>query len=143
MNFKKLNIQPEKNLDDFKTKLLQTLKIYDYKKDCLIDFEDRIDAYLNRNKDLEIEIKIDLEKFYKSIYDNKFRTLERYKREIPENYPFGASNMETQAYYDPIVCDEKYYEDVERTEKKAKTELNSMLLELEYLNSKEKIAIIF
>jgi|GEM_PF-5189977 len=143
MNIKKLKIQPFENLDDFKISLLQTLKIHDYKKNCLLDFESRLDNYLNRNKDLEIEIKIDLEKFYKSIYDKKFRTLERYKREIPKNYPWGGSNMETQAYYDPIICDEKYYEDVAQTEKEAQTELNAMLLELEYLNSKEKISIVF
>ncbi len=143
MNIKKLKIQPSENLDDFKISLLQTLKIHDYKKNCLLDFESRLDNYLNRNKDLQIEIKIDLEKFYKSIYDKKFRTLERYKREIPENYPWGRSNMETQAYYDPIICDEKYYEDVAQTEKEAQTELNTMLLELEYLNSKEKISIVF
>lgn len=143
MSIKKIKIQPHENLDDFKISLLQILKIHDYHKNCLLDFESRLDTYLNRNKDLQIEIKIDLEKFYQSIYDKKFRTLERYKREIPENYPWGTSNMETQAFYDPIVCDEKYYEDVEKTQKEAQSQLNSMLLELEYLNSKENISIVF
>ena len=143
MNIRKFKIQPNENLDNFKICLLQTLKIYDYNKNCVLDFESRLDAYLKRNVDSEIEIKIDLEKFYKSICDKKFRTLEKYKREIPENYPLGASNMETQAFYDPIFCDEKYYEDLEKTEKEAQTALNVMLLELEYLNQKEKISIVF
>ncbi|CAM3484231.1 hypothetical protein [Flavobacterium chungbukense] len=143
MSIRKLKIQPFENLDSFKIDMLQLLKIYEYNKNCLLDFETRLDNYLNRNKDTEIEIKIDLEKFYKSIYDKKFRTFERYKREIPENYPMGGSNMETQAYYDPIVCDDQYYKDVEKTEKDAQSELSSMLLEIEYLNSKKGISILF
>ncbi|KAF2516462.1 hypothetical protein [Flavobacterium foetidum] len=143
MNIRKLRIQPFENLDSFKIDLLHSLKMYDHNKNCLLEFETRLDNYLNRNKDTAIEIKIDLEKFYKSIYDKKFRTFERYKREIPENYPWGASNMETQAYYDPIVCDEQYYKDVEQTEKEAQLQLSEMLLEIEYLNSKERISILF
>lgn len=141
MNIKKLQLQPRESLDNFRIRLLRTLKIYDDKKDCLLDFESRIDNYFNRNRELTVEIEVDIPKLFKTIYDQKFRSLKRYKQEIPENYPWGGSNMETQAYYNPIVCDEKYYEDVEITKNETQLEIDAMIIELEYLNKKENIAI--
>jgi hypothetical protein len=141
MNTKKLQLQPRESLDDFRIRLLRILKIHDDKKDCLIDFENRIDNYFNRNKELKIEIEIDIPKLFKTIYDQKFWSLKRYKQEIPENYPMGGSNMETQAYYNPIVCDEKYYEDAEKTKIETQLEVDAILIELEILNKRENIEI--
>lgn len=141
MNIKKLKIQPDENFDNFKVSLLHALKLYDYNKNCLIDFDTRLKNYFNRNKDLKVVIEVDITRLHKTLYDTKFWKLDRYKQKIPENYPMGGSNMETQAYYDPIICDEKYYEDVERTQKEAQLEVSAILFELECLNRNENIEI--
>ncbi len=67
--------------------------------------------------------------------------MKRYKREIPKGYPFGASNMETQAYYDPIICDEKYYEDKEKIEHETMLNVNLLISNFEELNTKYNFKI--
>src|SRR5690606_37797919 len=124
---KKLKIQPQKNIDDFKIQILKSLNLYDCKKNCLLDYDERIESFFKRNKNLKFEIEIDKTKLFKIIYDLKWGELKEYKQEIPKDYPFGASNMETQCYYSPIVCDEKYYEAVEKTKNEAQTELEELL----------------
>ena len=133
---KKLKIQPNKNFNDFKIQILQSLKIYDHKNNCLLDYEERIVSYFKRNKNLKIEIEIDKQKLFKTIYDFNWGELKEYKKEIPQNYPWGASNMETQCYYEPIVCDEKYYDAVEKTITNTQTELEELLdnlIKLKYI----------
>ena len=136
LNKKKLKIKADSGIDEFKIDILKSLNLFDSKKNCLLDFDDRITSYFNRHKNLTIKILIDKEKLSETLFENRFYSLKRYKREIPKNYPFGASNMETQAYYDPIICDEKYYEDKKRIENEIIQELITLSSNFKELNAK-------
>ncbi|TDW52534.1 hypothetical protein EV144_1011225 [Flavobacterium sp. 270] len=142
MDIKKIKIQPEENFDNFRISLLHSLKLFDYNKDCLIDFDSRIKNYFDRNKNLKVEIEVDKTKLYQTIYNKKFWNLPDYKQEIPENYPMHGSNMECQAYYDPIVIDpKKHQENIEQTQKQTQLQVNIILAELDFLNRMENIEI--
>ncbi|MBC9795395.1 hypothetical protein [Sinomicrobium weinanense] len=141
MNIKKLKIQPNNGLDSFKIDILKSLNLYDRKKNCLLDFDLRLENYFNRHQNLKVVIDIDEKKLSKNIFKKKFWNLSEYKREIPKGYPFGSSNMETQAHYDPIVCNEKYYKDVERIKSETKEELNFLIINFEKLNMTDHLEI--
>jgi peptidoglycan/LPS O-acetylase OafA/YrhL len=141
MNIRKLKIQPDENLDNFKITLLKSLHLLDANKNCLLDFEDRIDNYFKRNKTLQVEIEIDVTKLSDKIYDNQFWNLKDYKQEIPENYPIYGSNMETQNYVNPIIVDDKFRENQEKIKKETELLVDSILAELKKLNTKENIEI--
>lgn len=141
MNIKKLKIKAHNGLDEFKNDILKSLNLYDNKKNCLLDFDSRISSYFNRHKNLIIKIEINKKELSETLFKKKFYSLKRYKREIPLGYPFGASNMETQAYYDPIICDDKYYEDKEKIEEKTILELNFFISNIEELNTKYNFEI--
>lgn len=117
MNIRKLKIQPDENFDNFRISLLKALNLFDYNKNCLLDFEDRIDNYFKRNKTLQVQIEIDVTKLSDKIYDNKFWNLKDYKQEMPENYPINGSNMETQNYVNTIIVDDKFRENQEKIKK--------------------------
>lgn len=141
MNIRKLKIQPDENFDNFRISLLKALNLFDYNKNCLLDFEDRIDNYFKRNKKLQVEIEIDVTKLSDKIYDNKFWNLKDYKQEMPENYPINGSNMETQNYVNTIIVDDKFRENQEKIKKETELLVDSILAELKKLNTKENIEI--
>jgi len=141
MNIRKLKIQPDENFDNFRISLLKALNLFDYNKNCLLDFEDRIDNYFKRNKTLQVEIEIDVTKLSDKIYDNKFWNLKDYKQEMPENYPINGSNMETQNYVNTIIVDDKFRENQEKIKKETELLVDSILAELKKLNTKENIEI--
>lgn len=140
LDIKKIKIQTS-DIECFKIELLKILSLYNYKQNCLIDFEDRLDNYFKRNSNLKIHIEIKKKKLFDEIYNKKFSELERYRRRIPENYPWGASNMETQTYYDPIVCDKKYYDDVEIIKTDSLLKLQELTNNYKKLERKEKLEI--
>jgi len=133
MDIKKIRIQ-RCNLNDIKIDILKSLNLFDYKKNCLVEFEQRIESYTKRHNNLKIIVEIKNDKLSKEIYDKNFSKLDRYRRKIPENYPFGASNMETQAYYDPIICDEQYYIDVENVKRESEKELEELKKNLKIIS---------
>ncbi|APU10200.1 hypothetical protein A5M85_07855 [Cellulophaga lytica] len=141
MDIKKLKIKANNGIDEFKLDILKSLNLFDSKKNCLLNFDNRISNYFNRHKNLIIKIVIEKKELSDTLFEKKFYNLERYKREFPKGYPFGASNMETQAYYDPIICDEQYYQDKKRIENKTILELNDLMLNFEELNSKYNFEI--
>ncbi|WP_417444723.1 hypothetical protein [Joostella sp.] len=141
MDIKKLKIKANNGIDDFKLDILKSLNLFDNKKDCLLDFDNRIRNYFNRHKNLTIKIVITKKELFETIFKKKFYNIKRYKREIPKGYPFGASNMEAQAYYDPIICDEQYYQDKNRIENETISELNDLMSHFEELNTKYNFEI--
>ena len=141
MNIRKLKIEPTENFDNFKLSLLEALHLLDYNKNCLLDFDERIDNYFRRNKNQQIEIEVDVTKLSDTIYDRKFWNLKEYKQEIPENYPYGGSNMETQNYAASYIVDDTFRENQEKTKKETQLLVNDILLELEKLHQKENIKI--
>ena len=141
MNIRKLKIQPDENFDNFRISLLKALNLFDYNKNCLLDFEDRIDNYFKRNKTLQVQIEIDVTKLSDKIYEKKFWNLKDYKQEMPENYPINGSNMETQNYVNTIIVDDKFRENQEKIKKETELLVDSILAELKKLNTKENIEI--
>lgn len=99
MSLRKIKLQTVDSIDDFRLSLLKELKIIDYKRDCLVDYEERITKYLKRNSSIEIEVVLFKNLIYEKIYNKNY--LRIVKPVIPNNYPWGASNMETQNYYNP------------------------------------------
>ena len=141
MDIKKLKIKANNGIDDFKLDILKSLNLFDSKKNCLLDFDNRINNYFNRHKKLTIKIVIMKKELFDTMFEKKFYNLKRYKREIPKGYPFGASNMETQAYYDPIICDEQYHQDKKRIENETISDLNDLMSNFEELNTKYNFEI--
>lgn len=59
MNIRKLKIQPDENFDNFRISLLKALNLFDYNKNCLLDFEDRIDNYFKKEiKHFKFKLKL-------------------------------------------------------------------------------------
>ncbi len=88
-----------------------------------------------------INIVLSEKELFETLFKKKFYSLKRYKREIPEGYPFGASNMETQAFYNPIILDEQYYEDKEKIEDETQIELDFLISKIDELNTKYSFQI--
>ena len=141
MNIKKLKIKADNGFDEFTIDILKSLNLFDSKKNCLLDFDDRMNSYFQRHKKLVINIVLSEKELFETLFKKKFYSLKRYKREIPEGYPFGASNMETQAFYNPIILDEQYYEDKEKIEDETQIELDFLISKIDELNTKYSFQI--
>lgn len=83
----------------FKVQLFQKLKLRDCHNDSQAVFYTQLSQYCNRQRGTHFEIRMSKTELTASLYKHKYDDLS--KIPIPKNYPWGASNMETQAYYQP------------------------------------------
>ncbi len=87
MNVKTINIKHYHDLWSIKWAILQDLKVFDHKKDCVPEFHERLKNYLSRNPKLSISFVIFRDNIFK---DLKLKTnVEINQSKIPDNYEFG------------------------------------------------------
>ena len=91
MSERKLKLNKIGSLDSLKIEMLSLLKIRDIRKNCLQEFNSRIERYLGRNPTQIIRVVIDLENI-------KLRIKGRVKGAIksvvyPKGFQFGQPNM--------------------------------------------------
>lgn len=84
MGIRKLKFDRIYGLDSFKEQILQLLNIYDHKKQCIPEFEERIGAYLARNSKQVFEFTLDL-----SNIESEIRRSLQPSRPCPPEYPMG------------------------------------------------------
>ena len=116
-------------------KILNSLNLIDYKKECLLEYENRITNFINRNKSKQIQIIISQKEIKNNIYSQNY--IKIFKPKIPENYPFGKSNMETQTYFDPPT--KEINDEINRV---SEIDLKNLLNEIIQLNKEGNLVII-
>ena len=88
MEIRRINIIGHSEIETLKIYILQKLKLIDYKKDNLEEFETKIKSYLEKNQNQKLEFILDNERFEKDLkFDLKVANIETVP--YPKNYEMG------------------------------------------------------
>lgn len=98
-NIRRIQLGKIDSIDSFKFQILHNLKLIDFKKNCLGEFEIRLNNYINRNPKLTIQLEVNI----KEVSENFRKRIagEISKTEIPDNYEFG--NPFNRWIFDPVT----------------------------------------
>lgn len=88
MDSKVIRINSFSDIESLKVFILQKLKLIDYKKNYVAEFDERVKNYIDRNKNLKIVLQFDSEKLEKDI--KFYLSLTNRKPEpYPDNFEMG------------------------------------------------------
>lgn len=88
METRRININGHSQIETLKIDILQKLRLIDHKKNNLEEFQSRLKAYLQRNRNQTIEFTINNAEFVKDLeFDLNLKN--KGNNPYPENYEFG------------------------------------------------------
>jgi hypothetical protein len=134
METRQIKINGHSQIETLKIDILQKLKLIDYKRNSLTEFESRLKSYLQRNRNLKIEFILNNTEFENDLkFDLNLKNIDN--NHYPENYEIG--NPHNRWIHDnwPLtqkenkIEDEKTKQDIEE----AIAEFNSFFEWLELL----------
>lgn len=85
MDCKVIKIKSYNDIESLKIFILQKLKLVDYTKDYVAEFEERLKNYIDKNKNLTVLFQFDIQKFEKDLKFNLSLT----DRPYPDNFEMG------------------------------------------------------
>jgi hypothetical protein len=135
MEIRRININGYSDVDKLKIYLLEKLKLTDFKRNNLEEFEIRLTDFLLRNKNLQLEFQLDLNLFEKDLRFNI--SILNNSKSIPENYEFG--NQLNRWIFDGVSTTQEYSEnkklELEQQLKYEKDKFNAFFERLESLTN--------
>ncbi|MBL0682694.1 hypothetical protein [Aquimarina mytili] len=137
-NIQKIKVTNSTGVDSLKASILVELRLYDYKKKCEHEFEERITNYLKRNKELTLYVVVDHENIKKGI---RTHAMHKFVKSVyPKDYRFDLPNMATTGDVDP-KSKEQNKEEQDRVEAYYASEYAKLLSEVEKLNTIDRFSI--
>lgn len=128
MTDRTIKLSSYSDIESLKRFILDTLNLFDHKKNSVTEFDDRLKSYINRNKSIRIVLLLDWNKLET---DLKFRLSST--QPFPVNYEMG--NPHNRWIFDPIV---KTEEEIAKEKNESEKEFEDKLTTLkEFLNKLE------
>ncbi|MCX6181871.1 MAG: hypothetical protein NT150_08085 [Bacteroidetes bacterium] len=128
MNERKIILRSYSDTDSLKRLILQKLNLVDHKKDPVLEFDERVKSYIERNKNSKLVLQYDKDKLVKEL-DFNLTLASRAGQRYPDNFELG--NPHNRWQFDPVVKTEEQAQQEKRELKKLLqdklTELNSFL----------------
>lgn len=130
-NTRKIKIGRISGVNSLKIQILSSLKILDFHKDCVNEFDVRIVSYLDRNKKLAIQVDVFLTNVEEGI--KKQAIIDNTEVRYPSDFQFGLPNMATNFMGSPKSSDEIELERI-KIEKQTKKEFQYFIKEVNRLS---------